>query len=282
MKKLVMVVLGLMCAVGMAGMVMAGSIEPPGAPGSSASKMPAVGAIYTYLTTGTPAPTPGTSFTEPSSSPAVTGHTVAEVYAAVATPFPRCDAAVSDVRSGKKFFCTAGGSWGLQTGTYAPQVYCTLLKTGQTSVYREGDDGSKTKGKAFNYSNSTSGNSVLDNVTGLMWAKSGSGAGCDSGAAIGWTSAIDWAIKLTFDGYYDWRLPNNTELQSILVRDASLSAPYINKTYFTNTISGVYWNSTTSPVGTTSFGMAVGFDGSYTTMATKNTAYRVRAVRGGE
>ena len=278
MKRLRMVVLGMISAAGMAGMSMAGSINSPGAPGSSASKMPALGDVYTYLTTGTPVPTPGTSFTEPSSSPAGTGHTLTDIYEAVATPFPQCDATVSNVISGKKFFCTVAGSWGLKTGTLAPK-YCTLLKTGQTSVYWTGDDASKNKGKAFSYTDSTSSNSVTDNVTGLMWAKSYNGAGCRNGSTLNWYSAVSWAVGLTFDGYSDWRLPNITELQSIVVRDTTPGSPYINKTYFM-VISGTYWSSTTYPPSV-SYAMTEPFTLSVST-ATKGVYYAVRAVRGGE
>ena len=278
-RRLKMVVLGMISAAGMAGMAMAGSIDSPGAPGSSASKMPSVGDIYTYLTTGTPVPTPGASFTEPSSSPAGTGHTLTEIYEAVATPFPQCDAAVSDVNSGKKFFCTVSGSWGLKTGTLTQLQYCTLLKTGQTSVYFTGDAASKNKGKDFNYTNSTSSNSVTDNVTGLMWAKDGTGAGCRGASIADWYSAVSWAVGLTFDGYSDWRLPNITELQSIVVRAVG-SSPYINKTYFINTQT-TYWSSTTLPSGTT-YAMNMPFSSFFTSTATRGVGYCVRAVRGGE
>ena len=280
MKRLKMVVSGMTFAVGMAGTVMAGSIDSPGAPGSTASKMPALGDVYTYLTTGTPAPTPGAGFTEPSSGPGGTGRTLTEIYAAVATPFPQCDAAVSDVRSEKKYFCTVAGSWGVKTGTLVPLQYCTLLKTGQQSVYRTGDDASKSKGKAFSYTNTTSNLSVTDNVTGLMWPKSGTGAGCCSGSAMLWESAIDWAVGLTFDGYSDWRLPNVTELQTICVKRADYGgSPYINFTVFPNTFAGNYWTSTTSPTYTSSamYVDSVGAGNDW-----KSYGYYVRAVRGGE
>ncbi len=284
MKRLTMVVSGMMFAVGMVGMVMAGSMDSPGDPGSAASKMPGMGDIYTYLTTGTPAPTPGTGFTEPSSSPAGTGHTLTEIYAAVATPFPQCDATVSDVKSGKKFFCTVAGSWGLKTGTKVGQQYCTLLKTGQTSVYRTGDDGSKSKGKAFSYTDSGSGLSVTDNVTGLMWAKSGTAAGCRS--SIIWSNAIDWAVGLKFDGYSDWRMPNITELQSILVRDASLGSPYINKTWFPNTpVAANFCMSSTAVAANASYIIHINLtvpDGSFMGRGDLYSGSFVRAVRGGE
>ncbi len=266
MKRLMMVVLGLTC---MAGVAMAGSIDSPGAPGSAASKMPALSDIYTYLTTGTPVPTPGTSFTEPSAGPGSTGHTLTEVYAAVATPFPQCDAVAADVASGKKFFCTQSGSWGVQTGT----MYSgNLLKTGQRITYRTGDDGDLEKGTDFSLSVGTN-DTVHDAVTGLQWQ-----AGTEP-AAKTWEDAIDWANSLVMDGKSDWRLPNITELQSLLARNAYWNPYYINKTIFPNALSTHYWSSST-PIHTTN-GYVVDFGYGDVECLAKTNTYAVRAVRGG-
>ncbi len=267
----------MMFAVGMVGMAMAGNIDSPGAP-SAGSGMYTLKQIYDYLSAGAAA-TKQTSFQGPTAGPASTMYTTKEIYAAVATPFPQCDATADYVNSGKKFFCTVAGSWGVKTGTLVQPQYCTLLKTGQTSAYVTGDDGSKGKGKAFSYTDS-SGNSVFDNVTGLMWAKNATGAGGNNGAPLAWSRAIDWAVGLTFDGYSDWRLPNITELQSILVRDAGQTAPYVNNTWFPNTVSGTYWTSTS----TSTYAVNVSFSTSVVSSGTKTslvTGY-MRAVRGGE
>jgi hypothetical protein len=273
MKGLMTVVLSMVFAVGMAGMAVAGSIDSPGAPGSAASKMPAVGDIYNYLTTGTPVPTPGTSFTEPSSGPGSTGNTLTEIYAAVATPFPQCDAAVGDVRSGKKFFSTQSGSWGVQTGTMAAGG--GLLKTGQTTSYRTGDDGDLEEGTAFDLSIGTN-DTVNDAVTGLQWQ-----AGTEPGTMT-WNDAIDWANNLVMDGKADWRLPNATELQTLAIRDASQSVPRINKTMFPNAYSDdYYWTSTTQASATTR-ALGLHFGGPYLGDRSKNLSYYVRAVRGGQ
>ena len=276
MKRLKMVVSGTMLAVGMSGMVMAGNIDSPGYP-SAGSGMYTLKHIYDYLTAGTTA-TKQTSFQWPTAGPASTMYTTKEIYAAVATPFPQCDATAAYVQSGKKFFCTVAGSWGVKTGTLVQPQYCTLLKTGQTSVYVTGDDGSKGKGKAFSYTDSGSGLSVFDNVTGLMWAKSATGAGGNNGASFAWSRALEWAVGLTFDGYSDWRIPNVTELQSIMVRDASMR--YVNTAYF-SAISGTYWTSTST---STSYAMTVSFSTGAVSSAVKTNlspAY-MRVVRGGE
>jgi hypothetical protein len=209
--------------------------------------------------------------------------TTKDIYDAVATPFPQCDAVADNVVSGKKFFSTVAGNWGVQTGTLVSGAYTwrTLLKTGQTTSYVTGDDASKNRGAAFSYTDSGSGLSVTDNVTGLIWAKSGTGDGCNGGAALSWTAAVNWAVGLTFDGYSDWRLPNITEIQSLMVRDAGHGAPYINTTFFPGTVSGGYWSSTTYPLDTTG-GLYGVVNQAKVLAADKAGTNYVRAVRGGE
>lgn len=79
---------------------------------------------------------------------------------------------------------------------------------------------------------------ITDQATGLMWAKS------DSGTGMGWSNALAWVqAKNTarYLGYSDWRLPNVKELQSIVdytrSPDGTGSAaldPIFNCSQFTN------------------------------------------------
>ena len=116
MKKLMMMVLGLMCAVGMAGMAVAGNIDSPGPP-SGGSGMYTLQQVYNYLSAGTVPTIPG-SFQEPSAGPGSTMKTTKEIVAAIATPFAQVSGpATADVKKDVKFFSTASGSWGVQTGT---------------------------------------------------------------------------------------------------------------------------------------------------------------------
>ena len=115
MKKLIMMVLGLMCAVGMGGMAVAGNIDSPGPP-SSGSGMYTLQQVYNYLSAGTTATIPG-SFQEPSAGPGSTMKTTKEIYAAVATPFQQSNALPENVAAGTTFFGTKGGAWGKQDGT---------------------------------------------------------------------------------------------------------------------------------------------------------------------
>ncbi|MCX6355617.1 MAG: hypothetical protein NTZ78_12075 [Candidatus Aureabacteria bacterium] len=115
MKKLMMLAAGLMFAAGMTGMAIAGSLNSPGAP-SAGSGMYTLQNLYDYLTSGA-ALTVQTSFQEPTSGPGSTMKTTKEIGDAVATPFAMCDTTAANVESGKKFFCTQPGRWGVQTGT---------------------------------------------------------------------------------------------------------------------------------------------------------------------
>ncbi len=158
-----------------------------------------------------------------------------------------------------------------------------LLKTGQTASYRSGDDGTYQKGIAFSYQTADpAGNGEIvttDNVTGLIWASDGNGAGCYNGGTRTWEEAIDWAEGLTFAGYSDWRLPNIRELHSLV--DFGTYFPAINTTYFPNTRAGYYWSGSTV-AGSTGYAWVEGFRSGYIVNGGKTDGYYVRTVRGGK
>lgn len=158
--------------------------------------------------------------------------------------------------------------------------------TGQITSYQTGDDGTYEIGSAFSYQTSdpaANGNIVTtDNVTGLMWASDGDAAGCNFGAQTYWNNAIDWAQNLSFADYSDWRLPNTNQLYLICVKDANISAPYIDHTYFPNTVSSGYWSSTLRP-DDTHYALYVYFNrGGVDYKGDLDDRHYVRAVRGGE
>jgi hypothetical protein len=185
-----------------------------------------------------------------------------------------------------------------------------LPKTGQTTNYRAGDDETYndpaggfdagkpqaegtwsnywTDGHRFTSTTIGSDKVVTDNATGLMWAADGTAAGCFSGGTQNWNAAIDWAEALTFATYSDWRLPNELELASIMLFESAAitsvkaaGAPYINQTVFPNTVSGIYWSSTTY-ASTTTYGLSANFSAPAFNSFDKTTAsYYTRAVRGG-
>lgn len=117
MNKFITVVLGLMFAIGLGGMAVAGSIDTASAP-SAGSGMYSLSQIYDYLNSGTVAPTPSL-FQEASAAPGSTMQTTKQIYDDIKTKFDLCDSSVVDVASGKKFFSTISGSWGVRTGTSA-------------------------------------------------------------------------------------------------------------------------------------------------------------------
>jgi hypothetical protein len=158
-----------------------------------------------------------------------------------------------------------------------------LLKTGQFTEYSSGDDGTYQKGINFSYQTSDpAGNGEIvttDNVTRLIWASDGDGAGSFNGQTAAWERAVDWAESLEFAGYSDWRLPNRVELESLL--NSGTHSPAIAAAFFPNTKSTYYWTST-SYSGNHDIAFFVDFNYGATGIHGKppNKHY-VRAVRGG-
>ncbi len=111
---------------------------------------------------------------------------------------------------------------------------------------------------------------VTDRATGLMWMRA------DSGSAMNWPDALQYAEDAGFAGHDDWRLPNAKELQFIVdysrSPDTTASAaidPVFKTTAIVNEAGqrdfAFYWTSTTHLEGTRadkaayiSFGRAIG------------------------
>jgi hypothetical protein len=96
-----------------------------------------------------------------------------------------------------------------------------LPQTGQTSCWDEngsqincagtGQDGELRAGAPWpNPRFTVQGDCVTDNLTGLMWPRSGTLAGTRS-----WQEALNFSAGLDLCGYADWRLPNVNELASL-------------------------------------------------------------------
>lgn len=132
---------------------------------------------------------------------------------------------------------------------------------------------------------------ITDSKTGLMWKKcveGRSGSNCESGTADSFT----WQLALQkpnivnnsggFAGHADWRLPNITELLSIV--EEQCYDPAINLNRFSNTPSSGFWSGSPSADDSdsawyVSFSYGLSYissrDGRY-------TSYAVRLVRGGQ
>ena len=133
---------------------------------------------------------------------------------------------------------------------------------------------------------------ITDSTTGLVWDKCSRGQVWDNttppGTCTGTASTHDWAAALaeataansaSHRGYADWRLPNRTELES-LVKIESF-APAIDGTVFPDTAPLGYWTSTTyAPYPAYAWG--VGFVNGDTSADGKTYAFHVRLVRSGQ
>jgi hypothetical protein len=158
--------------------------------------------------------------------------------------------------------------------TPAP-VGATLMKTGQTTSYRTGDDGDLEAGRATNFftlaSNNPFGNtnrftdelggstytndividwSTYNGATVLGWRIT------DNGVDITWDDSIDNSLALSIGSFISgWRLPNVNEIMSIF--SSYETNRFLSYPPFNNASNSWYWTSTT-PVPSSTAPMAVG------------------------
>lgn len=115
-------------------------------------------------------------------------------------------------------------------------------ETGQTTVYQTGDDGYYKKGVTNPVPRFTilaETNQVLDNLTGLVWARD-----ANIGGTMNWSNAIEYCESLVYGGTNDWRLPNISELLSLV--DRGQSNPCLPLGHpFTNVLLDTYRSSST-------------------------------------
>jgi hypothetical protein len=238
------VVVGLLLAL--AGIALAGSLNPMVGPGTSGSQMYTLEQLYDRLATGA-AGTKMAAFTEPSSGPGSTMHTLDDIMAAAPALDETNGAGAADVLSGKTFWGVTSGQWGLRTGTASP---ASVPRTGQEYAQAFGDDGDLQMGVDWPIPRFTdnSNGTVTDNLTGLIWLKNANCWGTQS-----WANALTDASGLAngncglTDGSVagDWRLPNVREQQSLI--DYGQTSPALpNGHPFTGVqTSSPYWTSTT-------------------------------------
>lgn len=172
--------------------------------------------------------------------------------------------------------------------------------TGQTTVYRAGDDGDFRAGSALSYTDNGDG-TITDNNTGLQWEKkSDDGSIHDKDTKYTWANAFAvhvarLNIAPCFAGHCDWRLPNVKELDSIV--NYQNFRPAVSQAFNTNCSAGatvltgscttglVHWSSTTSRQTpevalVVHFGFG-GWGGFLTKIPGQQFVQFVRAVRGG-
>ena len=190
-------------AVGLlvAGRVSAGSLDPTNTPGPT---MHTLEEIYQKVQNLAPQTLQTLS--------ATTTVVTAGYYAATNLTQVDVDIAASNIATNVTVFGIAGT---LRTNTYP----IAIPKTGQTTSYQTGDDGTYQKGVAWpspRFIVQGDTNTVMDNLTGLMWARN-----ANLGGAMTWSNAVVYCEGLTYGGHSDWRLPNRRELLS-LVNDGVL------------------------------------------------------------
>jgi hypothetical protein len=181
------------------------------------------------------------------------------------------DATAGDILATKKAWVDGAEV----TGTAAPAA---VPKTGQTSVYRTGDDGTYQKGVALPSSRFTDNGdgTVTDNLTKLMWTKNASIWGTET-----WNTAVDNCEGYSLAGHSDWRLPNLRELQSLI--DYSRYSPALPSGHpFTGVQSSYYWSSTTGARNTAYAWSVYLDDGLVYDSLLKSSSRYVWPVRGGQ
>jgi hypothetical protein len=188
-----------------------------------------------------------------------------------------------------------------------------VLATGQTTCWDSsgnvipcagtGQDGELQKGLPRAYADNGDG-TITDTKTGLMWEKlSADGSIHDMDNSYAWADAFGKVAALNagggFAGHTDWRVPNVSELLSI-VNYAALTIPAVTPVFYTGcvgapppvctvltcscTAGGWYWSSSSytiyTPGGSTS-AWVVHFAYGWVSLNSKPSIAFVRAVRGG-
>jgi hypothetical protein len=138
-----------------------------------------------------------------------------------------------------------------------------LMKTGQTTSYRTGDDGDLERGRNVSFTtlaeNNPFGNtnrftdelgtqtytknividwSTYNGSTVLGWRRT------DNGGNISWNNAIDGALTVSISPFTTgWRLPNLMEFLSIIRHESPSGTNYAP---FSLNFIGYFWTSTTN------------------------------------
>lgn len=165
---------------------------------------------------------------------------------------------------------------GASAAVWAVRGDGNTAQTGQEKSYASGDDGSLKKGIAWpspRFTDNGDG-TVTDGLTGLLWEQK------PSTKTLAWEDAVSYCARLSVGGRGDWRLPNFTELQSLMNAGVLAPARWLVKEGFDDLLNGFYWSSTTyapNPINA----WAAGMDSGSLSGTSKSHASYVWAVRGG-
>ena len=116
-----------------------------------------------------------------------------------------------------------------------------------------------------------------DPDTGLQWVRDGNLAG----SRMNWKTAMEWAERLDYAGYRDWRLPTKDELAAFVKKGGNRPSEYFNTHGFTRNESSYYWSST-SPASISGYAWLVDLWGGSVDVSPKSYHYYVWPVRAGQ
>ncbi|MDD2856666.1 MAG: DUF1566 domain-containing protein, partial [Desulfuromonadaceae bacterium] len=165
--------------------------------------------------------------------------------------------------------------------TFSIAATVQLPRTGQTTSYVAADDGALKTGAVWPTVRFTdNGNGTVDdNLTGLVWSKNANPAGTTKS----WQGALDYIKTLnssSYMGYNDWRLPNVTELESLI--DAEKYNPALPGGHpFSGVQSFNYWSSTSYASNSTYAWYVYMYNG-YVFNYYKSNSFYVWPVRSGQ
>ncbi len=254
--------------------VLAGNTDPPSGPADAGSQMYTLEQIYNRLDAGT-AGTKMTTFTEPSSGPGSTMHTLDEIMAA-APEVSGTGAISTEVRASKTYWGLTTGEWGLQSGKLYGGCHCA---NGTLNGTRWCDNGDGT-------------------VTDLL-GHNGVGQCLEWAQDAGWGGEKPWRNSSTdcsspdYTCYDDahkrasaygpedenWRLPTRAELYALTHGTEAVHSG--TPSAFTGVQPSRYWSSTSPEVDPSIAWLVFLNDGGWG-ISDKAFACYVWPVRGGQ
>jgi len=190
------------------------------------------------------------------------------------------DITAGNIKDGVSILGVSGtftGCVGYETGVpKTGQTVCWDADGNSVDCSGTGQDGEHQKGGSWPDPRFTdNGDTITDNLTGLMWAENANLDGQKT-----WANALTYCNDLSLGGYSDWRLPNVLELLSLI--DWEEYNPALPGGHpFSGVQSNYYWSSTTVAVSTT-YAWYVNLNLGGVSSASKTSTYYVWPVRGGQ
>lgn len=210
--------------------VMAGSLSPTNMPGQTMRTLEEIYQKVQNMVSQTP-----------QSLSAATSAVSGGYYAATNLAQVDADLIAANIRTNVTLFGIAGT---MATNGASVSAYPAMVaQTGQTNTLYPYDDGVYRKGVAWptpRFTVQPSGNCVLDNMTGLVWARNGNPNGLTT-----FSTSLTYCENLTLGGTNDWRMPNIREMMSLI--HLASTDPFFRLPVghpFTNVSSTAYWTST--------------------------------------